>query len=79
MPGLPVTAGRRVRDARAFARGETTEGFIAQIPEEIDVRAIRNRQGLSQQAFARRYGFSAAAIRDWEQHRRQPEQAARIL
>jgi len=34
---------------------------------------------LSQEAFALRFGFSAAAVRDWEQHRRQPEQAARVL
>ncbi len=68
-----------VRQTRAFARGETTEGFVAHVPEAVDVKAIRDRQGLSQQAFAQRYGLSPAAIRDWEQHRRQPEQAARIL
>jgi putative transcriptional regulator len=45
----------------------------------VDVKAIRTRLGLSQAGFARRYGFSAAAVRDWEQQRRQPEQAARVL
>jgi putative transcriptional regulator len=34
---------------------------------------------LSQEAFALRYGFSAASVRDWEQRRRQPEAAARVL
>lgn len=34
---------------------------------------------LSQRAFAERYGFSAAAVRDWEQGRRTPEKAARTL
>ena len=34
---------------------------------------------LSQEAFARRFGFSVAAVRDWEQQRRRPEKAARIL
>lgn len=76
-------AGKRIlqsaRRARAYARGETTEGFVAHVPDDIDVKAIRTRLGLSQEAFALRFGFSAAAVRDWEQHRRQPEQAARVL
>ena len=68
-----------VREARAYARGETTEGFAVHVPENVDVKAIRMTTGLSQEAFALRYGFSPAAVRDWEQHRRQPEQAARGL
>jgi putative transcriptional regulator len=70
---------RSVRQARAYARGETTEGFIVHVPETVDVKAIRAKTGLSQEAFALRYGFSPAAVRDWEQHRRQPEAAARVL
>jgi len=68
-----------VRRARAYARGEPTSGFIVHVPENVDVRAIRTRLGLSQGVFARRFGFTPAAVRDWEQHRRQPEQAARVL
>ena len=68
-----------VRNARAFARGEASDGFVVHVPEAIDVKAIRGKLGLSQAAFASRYGFSAAAVRDWEQGRRQPEQAARVL
>lgn len=48
-------------------------------PPEIDVAAIRARTGLSQARFAARYGFTAGAVRDWEQKRRQPEKAARTL
>jgi len=71
---------RSVRGARAYARGEATEGFVIHAsPEQVKVRAIRERSGLSQDAFARRFGFSAAAVRDWEQGRRRPEQAARTL
>lgn len=68
-----------VRASRAYARGETAHGFVAHVPDEIDVRAIRSGLRLTQDAFARRFGFSAATIRDWEQGRRQPEQAARVL
>jgi putative transcriptional regulator len=70
---------KSIRQARAYARGEATEGFVAHVPEDVDVRAIRHGLGLSQEAFALRFGFSPAAVRDWEQHRRQPEQAARVL
>jgi putative transcriptional regulator len=68
-----------VRKARAFARGEVSEGFVVHVPDTIDVKAIRQKLGLSQEAFALRFGFSPAAVRDWEQGRRQPEQAARVL
>lgn len=68
-----------VERARAYARGETTEGFIAHVPASVDLKAIRTKLGLSQDSFALRFGFSPAAVRDWEQHRRQPEQAARVL
>ena len=70
---------RSARNARAFVRGEIAEGFVVHVPEEIDVKAIRQRLGLSQEAFALRFGFSPAAVRDWEQGRRRPEQAARVL
>lgn len=74
---------RSVRAARAYARGEVTEGFVLHVPEDVpndvDVKAIRASLGLSQDAFARRFGLSAAAIRDWEQHRRRPDPAARVL
>ncbi|HQT63432.1 MAG: transcriptional regulator [Acidocella sp. 20-57-95] len=68
-----------VRSARAYARGDVTEGFVAHVPAEVDVKAIRAKLNLSQAAFAKRFGFSAAAVKDWEQHRRQPEQAAKVL
>jgi putative transcriptional regulator len=40
---------------------------------------IRKRLNLTQEAFAARFGFSAGAVRDWEQGRRRPEASARIL
>jgi putative transcriptional regulator len=70
---------RSARQARAYARGEVSEGFVVHVPENVDVKSIRAKTGMSQEAFALRFGFSPAAVRDWEQHRRQPEQAARTL
>lgn len=69
-----------LEEATAIARGEAEPAtYRVHVPEEIDVRAIRARQGLSQAQFASRYGFSAAAVRDWEQKRKRPEASARIL
>jgi putative transcriptional regulator len=48
-------------------------------PAAVDVRAIRAKTGLSQAQFARRFGFTPSAVREWEQGRRQPEAAARVL
>ncbi len=70
---------RSARQARAYARGETTEGFVVHVPDKVDVKAIRAKTGMTQDAFAAHFGFSAAAVRDWEQGRRRPEQAARTL
>lgn len=53
--------------------------FRVHVPAEVDVRAVRTRAGLTQAAFAARYGFSKAAVTDWEQGRRRPEAAARVL
>ncbi len=53
--------------------------YRVHVPKHVDVKAIRKRVGLSQDAFAVRFGFSAAAVRDWEQGRRSPEASARVL
>ena len=45
----------------------------------IDVAAIRAKTGLSQEAFAQRYGFSKRTLQEWEQHRKRPTGAARSL
>ena len=44
-----------------------------------DVRALRTRLGLSQEAFAARFGFSVDAIRQYESHRRIPTGPIRTL
>ncbi|HUN42787.1 MAG TPA: helix-turn-helix domain-containing protein [Acetobacteraceae bacterium] len=44
-----------------------------------DVRALRTRLGLSQDAFAARFGFSVDAIRQYESRRRIPTGPVRTL
>jgi putative transcriptional regulator len=71
-----------MREAVAIARGEMDPARVHRVAverDEVDVRAIRGRLGLSQEAFARRFRFSVASVREWEQGRRRPEAAARTL
>lgn len=49
------------------------------VPPLVDVKSIRAKTGLSQKIFAESYGFSPAAIRNWEQGVRVPEGPARLL
>lgn len=67
-----------LKDIQAYKAGQR-DGFVAHVPAHVNVRSIRNQMHQTQESFARTYGFSVAAVRDWEQGRRQPERAARIL
>jgi len=69
---------RGAREALDYARG-AREGFVAHVPELIDVKAVRSKMGLSQAKFANQFGFSVDAVRNWEQGRRQPDVAARAF
>lgn len=67
-------------DAKAYLDGTSNKRrYRVHVPDKIDVKKIRTRLGLSQQAFAATYGFALSAVRDWEQGRRRPERSARIL
>ena len=46
---------------------------------DIDVRAVRERIGLSQAEFAMRFGFELDTIQNWEQGRNAPDAPAQIL
>lgn len=73
-----VLAG--LSEAKAFIAGAIDPGACrVHVPQNVDVKLIRNRLGLSQAAFAQRFGFSAGAVRDWEQGRKRPEASARVL
>jgi putative transcriptional regulator len=69
---------RGARQALEYARGAQT-GFVAHVPETVDVKAIRTRLGYSQAKFARTFGFRLDALQNWEQGRRQPDPTARAL
>lgn len=68
-------AGKRLLDAAremsAIAKGEIAP-YRIHIPAEIDVKAIRRKMDLSQDAFATEFCFTINQIRDWEQSRTRP-------
>ncbi len=67
-----------LNDVEAFLAGKQ-EGFKAHVPQEVDVKAIRNRLGMTQARFSNTFGFSLDAIKHWEGGRRNPEAPARTL
>jgi DNA-binding transcriptional regulator YiaG len=46
---------------------------------DVDVRAIRGRLDISQAEFATRFGFALDSVKNWEQGRYRPDDAARTL
>ena len=69
---------RGAHQALAYARG-ARDSFVAHVPDEVDVVAIRTRLGLSQGEFATRFGFKLDALQNWEQGRRRPDGAVRAF
>ncbi len=67
-----------LNDVETFLAGEQ-EGFKAHVPQDVDVKAIRNRLGMTQARFSDTFGFSLDAIKHWEGGRRIPEAPARTL
>ena len=47
--------------------------------EDIDVTSIRKKFDLSQSEFSKMFGFSLRTLQQWEQGRRRPQGAARVL
>ncbi len=69
-----------IDEARAYLEGTADKRrYRVHVPAEVNVKKIRTRLGLSQEAFAQTYGFALSAVRDWEQGRRRPERSARVL
>ena len=68
------------KSAQAIAKGEADpKTYRVHVPAHLDVRAIRTKLKMSQNAFAARFGILPSTLRDWEQNRRRPDGAARVL
>jgi len=67
-----------VKQGAAIMKGRMKPSRRTEVPES-EVRKIREQYGLSQDRFASLMGISVATLRNWEQGRRRPEGAARVL
>jgi putative transcriptional regulator len=67
-----------VREGGKILRGKAkpSRSFVIEVP---DVKKIRANYKLSQIEFAALMGISVSTLRNWEQGRRSPEGAARVL
>ncbi len=79
-----TAVGREVEGALgevlAHLRGEVDLPCrIVDDPSAERIVALRKRMKLSRQKFADRFGLDARAVQDWEQGRRRPDRAARVL
>lgn len=59
-------------------KGEKVEVKIYK-PKVLDVSALRQKMGMTQEQFAARFGFSVATLRHWERGDRTPQGAALVL
>lgn len=57
-----------------------TTSDVAAEPDVFSIRrSLPGSPYMTQAEFASRFGLSPATVRDWEQGRRQPDAAARVL
>ncbi len=69
-----------VEDAVALSADLAIAGIAAASadpPQAVDVRALRQRLGLTREGFAARYGLELETVRNWEAGRRDPDTTAR--
>jgi len=83
MKARKPTAGERIiesaRQALAYTKEEAGHGCVAHVPDEIDVKAIREKIALSQSEFAKLFGLSQRTLEHWEHGRRVPSGPARAF
>ena len=69
-----------LKDALSFAKNEPNGAKVHKVQvKDIDVKELREKLDLTQEAFADTFGFNLATVRNWEQGKRQPEGPAKVL
>jgi putative transcriptional regulator len=71
-----IAAG--LKDAAEHAKGKSSD-VVEHLPEQMNVKAIREKTGMSQERFCATFGISLGTLRHWEQGLRTPRGAARVL
>jgi putative transcriptional regulator len=68
-----------VKEAAAIERGKMKPSRTFEVKTANDVVRVRTQLGLSQNKFARLLGISENTLQNWEQGRRKPAGAAKVL
>lgn len=68
-----IAAG--LEDAIAFAGGDETRGRAV---KPVDIKALRKRVGRTQGQFSEEFRLPVGTLRDWEQHRREPDTGSKV-
>ena len=68
-----------LKDMAKHIRGEQVRGLVIHEFPEPDVKAIRERTGMSQTQFAYLIGVKPKTLQNWEQKRVRPAGPARAL
>jgi putative transcriptional regulator len=80
MTGLGQRLIKAAEEGVAIARNKQDPAtYRVHIPDDLDVKAIREEFELTQSGFAARFAIPEATLRDWEQHRRRPSGMARLF
>jgi putative transcriptional regulator len=79
MSGSKILVG--LEEALQYAGGDSSKARVrvVKVPDQVDVKAIRDNLNMSQRQFAAAFGFPLATVQNWEQGRRRPEGSARML
>jgi putative transcriptional regulator len=68
-----------LQEALSYAEGTTkAKKHVIKVPA-VDVHRARAKLGLTQEVFASTFGVSISTIQNWEQGRRKPSGAAKVL
>ena len=68
-----------LRQAIRHEKGKRVAGLRLHRPPQVDVKAVRERTGLTQEQFAAKFALSLGALRHWERGDRKPRGTALVL
>ena len=74
-----ASIGKGLRQAIAHQRGARVRGMKLHAPAKVDVKAVRQRTGLTQAEFAAKFAISLGTLRHWERGDRTPRGTALVL
>lgn len=67
-----------LEEAIEYDKGKNTGAYIV-MPDEVDVKAIREKLDMTQVQFSESFDIPITTLRKWEQHQRKPERLARAF